>query len=1067
MADQFDSNTRSPQPESEIDDPLAELARIIGYERPSEVTPASETAPEPAEFDLEAELMRELDVPLAPSDDELDSVEADEAVDAMLADTDFDEKLGQELDEELAQAFPDGEIAGFPGEEEFPDEPELSSEPVEESVADDGSNPDIPQFLSAEGRSSEALLEAIENESRFDRDVSHPGDETGIDDDWMMTLDADEAAPVPGLDEFEADTAGTQQPDERVEDTAPEPAAVAIDTSVIDDPVDDDVFADMVRFELPSTPRQDEIAEEVTGSDQTATMPADAQPEPAASAEADEVPLDFEEYLSTELDVFGHEVAMGQSREVSVANEPDADDIEAQLDVETALDALNDSSLDDDVAVFDDAAEELLAAINNDGETSAQREPVEPASTEAEDPWSLDSIEEATTEELDEELGDMFGLPDRVVGAAVEKADMSDDLDFDLEQVLAESFEDASADLAAPVETVDTSLETEQPVEGDDWLSVRSEPEQTIYRDEMSEAFLDLAPQVDDEPVSQEAASVHPVAGSLIDRVPGEPEQTDWLAGFETSEHGLEPGGTASDDSEYYFDAGLISEADETVEVVADIDVPELHHDEPQPIDPDYETEIEREFADIVERPESHPEAAAAVGAGAAFVAAEGWNRGGAEAHAHEVSDDYIALERELGVGSDESGRPSVVEGVDATYPAADFDFDEGVPVAGSAENNRTRGPVLAFAVLGLAALAGVGAFAWSMLSDDGTTADGGPRIIRADKDPVKVLPENPGGVTVPNQDKAVYDRVAGGTGTSSGQPALVNSAEEPVDVVQRTLDPEILPLEGRSDFSEKSEERLSADATAGDAPTDGAAAPVVSPRKVRTMIVKPDGSIVAREVAEPETDAAAPAAPVQTLASAQTPSEAQAQPLQSAESAEQAAAHAVTPPVEDQPADTEAAATEGTVAPVRVVTTQQIRPVANAPVPQGRPADQPVNVVGTVTQGGTVGAAPAASAAPQPVEVASAPAAAAPAAAPVANPGGYYVQIASQPTVEGAQSSWRTLSSRYSSVLGGQTVDIQRADIPGKGVFHRVRVPAGSRDQANALCSRYKAAGGSCFVSR
>ncbi|MBU2486378.1 MAG: SPOR domain-containing protein, partial [Alphaproteobacteria bacterium] len=123
-------------------------------------------------------------------------------------------------------------------------------------------------------------------------------------------------------------------------------------------------------------------------------------------------------------------------------------------------------------------------------------------------------------------------------------------------------------------------------------------------------------------------------------------------------------------------------------------------------------------------------------------------------------------------------------------------------------------------------------------------------------------------------------------------------------------------------------------------------------------------------------------------------------------------------------------------------------------------------------SQEGRVGAAPAAPAVPaataapaaaEPVAVASAPAA----AAPAANPGGYYVQIASQPTAEGAQASWRTLSSRYSSVLGGLGVDIQRADIPGKGVFHRVRIPAGTRDQANALCSRYKAAGGSCFVSR
>jgi hypothetical protein len=35
MADQLERNTRAPNPDVEIDDPLAELARIIGYERPA------------------------------------------------------------------------------------------------------------------------------------------------------------------------------------------------------------------------------------------------------------------------------------------------------------------------------------------------------------------------------------------------------------------------------------------------------------------------------------------------------------------------------------------------------------------------------------------------------------------------------------------------------------------------------------------------------------------------------------------------------------------------------------------------------------------------------------------------------------------------------------------------------------------------------------------------------------------------------------------------------------------------------------------------------------------------
>ena len=87
--------------------------------------------------------------------------------------------------------------------------------------------------------------------------------------------------------------------------------------------------------------------------------------------------------------------------------------------------------------------------------------------------------------------------------------------------------------------------------------------------------------------------------------------------------------------------------------------------------------------------------------------------------------------------------------------------------------------------------------------------------------------------------------------------------------------------------------------------------------------------------------------------------------------------------------------------------------------------------------------------------------------AKPVDNPGGYFVQIASQPTEAGANASYKNLSSRYSSVIGGRGVDIQRADISGKGVYYRVRVPAGSRQEAISLCENYRGAGGSCFVTQ
>lgn len=92
-------------------------------------------------------------------------------------------------------------------------------------------------------------------------------------------------------------------------------------------------------------------------------------------------------------------------------------------------------------------------------------------------------------------------------------------------------------------------------------------------------------------------------------------------------------------------------------------------------------------------------------------------------------------------------------------------------------------------------------------------------------------------------------------------------------------------------------------------------------------------------------------------------------------------------------------------------------------------------------------------------------PAAEPTAAAPAASE--WSMQIASQPTPEGAQSSYRDLLQRYGGVLAGRGVRIVKADIEGKGTYYRVRIPSASREEAISLCGRYKQAGGNCFVSK
>jgi hypothetical protein len=381
---------------------------------------------------------------------------------------------------------------------------------------------------------------------------------------------------------------------------------------------------------------------------------------------------------------------------------------------------------------------------------------------------------------------------------------------------------------------------------------------------------------------------------------------------------------------------------------------------------------------------------------------------------------------------------------------AFDDEFDQAlansVQESEAHEQPRSRrGLLVAAAVAGVAVFGGIGILGMSLFGGGSDT----PAVVRADTDPMKVRPENPGGTVVPNQNSEAYNRVSGGADAAAPeQERLITTTEEPVDIAAET-NPPALPS-GISDGDEqvalaetdpaetsaapmvpKSEERIEpvADEPEGVGASDDLLA--VTPRKVRTMIVRPDGTMVPREMtAEPDTSvpeetviAAAPlAAPA--LAPATLPSVEQGAPLAAGEDAG---------PSVDTPAT------------VAVVPSQRTEPPAAAPAVAGQPAPPPV-------------------AQTPPATPVSAPAAAAPAAAASSE---WSMQIASQPTAESAQATYQDLARRYGGVLEGRGVNIVRADIAGKGTYYRVRIPSASRDEAINLCTQYKSAGGSCFVSR
>ena len=151
-----------------------------------------------------------------------------------------------------------------------------------------------------------------------------------------------------------------------------------------------------------------------------------------------------------------------------------------------------------------------------------------------------------------------------------------------------------------------------------------------------------------------------------------------------------------------------------------------------------------------------------------------------------------------------------------------------GAAISAEADDGGRSKFMLAAAFGGLIVLGGIAVFAFNSGSGDVATSQQ-VALIEADKDPVKIKPEDPGGVSIPNQDKAVYERIGNGEGQTEAAPqqeTLVVGSEEPAVAL--------------NDAS-KSEDRL------GQTDTQQAVGgnSLLAPRKVKTVVVKPDGTIV------------------------------------------------------------------------------------------------------------------------------------------------------------------------------------------------------------------------------
>lgn len=298
-----------------------------------------------------------------------------------------------------------------------------------------------------------------------------------------------------------------------------------------------------------------------------------------------------------------------------------------------------------------------------------------------------------------------------------------------------------------------------------------------------------------------------------------------------------------------------------------------------------------------------------------------------------------------------------------------------------SVQKPHSRKGLVAMAAVAAAVVVG-GAGAYFFTGSSGG-AGGEPVLVEATSEPVKVQPQNPGGVEIPNQNKQIYER------SQQSETNVVDREEQPIDVNQAV--------------------RSADSSSMGEAAAPRSAANTLNlgePRKVRTVTIRPDGTVVGAPDAAPGSNSSP--VPAMTM-----PDLASATPAQQVDEPEEPQAVAATP-----------SATPAT--PAETVPA----PATAAPAPQRVASAQPTPVAASDT-----------------------------------SVGGFAAQLGVAGSESAANAAFAQLQRKYAD-LEGLSPMIRKAEVNGNTIY-RVRVGPMSRDEASALCSKVQGQGGQCFVAK
>ncbi len=371
-------------------------------------------------------------------------------------------------------------------------------------------------------------------------------------------------------------------------------------------------------------------------------------------------------------------------------------------------------------------------------------------------------------------------------------------------------------------------------------------------------------------------------------------------------------------------------------------------------------------------------------------------------------------------------------------YPAEVHDsglYYDDEPSYGEAESTfapvrpqrARKGLLAAGAVLAAGALATVGVLA--LRPGSPVAPDGNPPVVQADSGPLKIAPQNPGGIDIPNQNKKIYEPAAPET-----QTRVVNREEQPIDIRQaiRTA-PENGSGAGPVRLSPAAPSTAVAPSGAPSlqGPNTSISGLLGEPRRVRTVSIRPDGTVLPAEANAVQRSAAPPAMMMPAEAPRPAP------PATAAPPGPQGSVQPSRPRDATSPSALPRTGSGGTLSETQAGAPLQITPD-----------------VARLKSDSRLAAAPTASMR-EPTETS---------AAPTGSPG-FSVQLGVRNTEREARQAFEQFEQRYAGDLSGFSPLILQAEINGKTAY-RVRVGPLSRDDATSLCTRLKTSGGQCFVA-